>query len=71
MKLKKDDDSIRKLVLDYFCILSLDEQGLLNEDFSLKDINTGIANAVSSAVNREKDRDFQALVYLLSKRLSA
>lgn len=69
MKLKNDDDSIRKLVLDYFCILRLDERGLLNEDFSLKDF-TGITDAVHFAVNRGKDRDFQALVYLLSKRLS-
>lgn len=71
MKLKREDDSIRKLVLDYFCILRLDENGLLNEDFSLKDINAGIVDAVHSAVNREKDRDFQALIYLLSKRISA
>ena len=70
MKLKTSDDSIRKLVLDYFAILRLDEMGLLNDDFSLKEI-TGIADAVHSAVNREKDRNFQALVYLLSKRLSA
>lgn len=70
MKLKTSDDSIRKLVLDYFAILRLDEMGLLNDDFSLKEI-TGIVDAVHSAVNREKDRNFQALVYLLSKRLSA
>jgi len=71
MKLKREDDSIRNLVLDYFCILRLDAEGLLNDDFSLKDINSGIVDAVHSAVNREKDRDFQALIYLLSKRISA
>ena len=70
MKLKHDDDTIRNLALDYFCILYLDEKGLLNEDFSLKDLS-GIVDSASCAVGREKDREFQALVYLLSKRLSA
>lgn len=69
MKMKRTDDSIRKLVIDYFCILRMDERGLLNDDFSMKDINAGITDAVQAAVNREKDRDFQALIYLLSKRI--
>lgn len=70
MRLKKDTDSIRMLVLDYFCVLRLDEKGLLNEDFSLKDM-TGIVDAVDYALSREKDRDFQALVHLLSIRIDS
>lgn len=70
MKLKKDTDSIRMLVLDYFCKLRLDEMGLLNEDFSLKDM-TGLVPAVDYALSKEKDRDFQALVHLLSIRIDS